>query len=36
MNFLCKKIIVAKCKEVETGWSNSQQWINLAETPKGG
>jgi hypothetical protein len=33
---LCKKIIVPKSKEVNTGWSNSQQWINLAETPKGG
>jgi hypothetical protein len=27
---LCKKIIVAKSKEVKTGWSNSRQvWQNL-------
>jgi hypothetical protein len=33
---LCKTIIVAKCKEEETGWSISQEWTNLAESFKEG
>jgi hypothetical protein len=34
---LCKKtIIVAKSKEVETGWCNSQKWTNLAEISQEG
>jgi hypothetical protein len=28
------KTTVAKSKEVETGWSNSQKWANLAESSK--
>jgi hypothetical protein len=32
---LCKKQnIVAKSKEVETGWSNSQEWTSLAKSFK--
>jgi hypothetical protein len=32
---LCKKkIIIAKSKEVETGWSISQEWSNLAQYSK--
>jgi purine nucleoside phosphorylase len=33
---LQKKIIVSKPKEVETGWHNSHEWINLAESSKEG
>jgi hypothetical protein len=34
---LCKKkTIVAKSKEVKTGWSNSQEWTNLAESSNEG
>jgi hypothetical protein len=29
-------MIVAKSKEVKTGWYNSQEWINLAESFKEG
>jgi hypothetical protein len=33
MTFLCKRNIVAKSREVKTGWSNScQEQINLAES----
>jgi hypothetical protein len=31
---LCKRIIVAKSKEVKAGWSNSQEWTNLTESSK--
>jgi hypothetical protein len=31
-----KKNIVAKSKEVEAGWSNSQEWTNLEESFKEG
>jgi hypothetical protein len=31
-----KKNIVAKSKEVKTGWSNTQEWTNLAESSKEG
>jgi hypothetical protein len=27
----CKEIFVAKSREVETGWSTSQEWTDLAE-----
>jgi hypothetical protein len=30
------KIIVAKSQDVETGRSNSQEWINLAKSSKEG
>jgi hypothetical protein len=33
---LYKEIIVERSKEIETGWSNSQEWTNLAESPKEG
>jgi hypothetical protein len=29
-NLLCHKIIVAKSKEMKAGWSDSQEWTNLA------
>jgi hypothetical protein len=35
MTFLCKKIIVAKSKDVESRWPNSQEWTHLAESSKG-
>jgi hypothetical protein len=37
MTLLCKKMIVAKPKEVKGGWSSSQhsqEWTNLAESSK--
>jgi hypothetical protein len=33
---LLKKYIVAKSKEVKTGWCCSQEWTNLAESSKEG
>jgi hypothetical protein len=33
---LQKKNFVAKSKEVITGWSNSQEWTNPAESSKDG
>jgi hypothetical protein len=33
---LCKKKKFAKSEEVKTGWSNSQELTNLAETSKQG
>jgi hypothetical protein len=32
----CKNIIVVKSKEVKTGWSNSQEVKNLAESSNEG
>jgi hypothetical protein len=35
VTFLCKKIIVAKSKEVKIAWSNSRQiWQNLLRKAK--
>jgi hypothetical protein len=34
MTLPCKKIIVAKTKDVETRRSNSQEWTNLAASSK--
>jgi hypothetical protein len=36
MNLLCKRNIVVKSKEVDSGCSNPQQWTNLAEFSKKG
>jgi hypothetical protein len=33
---LFKNIVVVKFKEVKTGWSNSQEWTNLAESSREG
>jgi hypothetical protein len=32
MALLCKKITVQKYKDLKNGWSNSQEWTNLAES----
>jgi hypothetical protein len=36
MTLLCKETTVEKSKEVETGFTNSQEWTNLAESSKEG
>jgi hypothetical protein len=36
MNLLCKKFTLAKSNEVETRWSDSQEWTNLAGSSKEG